>query len=574
MTRFRSPGGFHEDLDTQEREERSVTPLEQRREALERVRDLPGSQALSWILSRPDPRALVRGLPAPDFFWLVKKVGEEDALPILELASTEQWQYLLDLELWNRDRLDLEQLGQWMGRLERAGGLRFVRWLYREASSLAAYYFVKRTEVVLAQNPDEVMDVPQGFFTLDGLFYLKAADPRDQEALERLARLMAAADFTRYQAFLLSLPGFLPVEEEEEMYRLRNVRLAEHGFLPYEEAIAIFSPLSPETLEPKEAPSLGADAYDHELPSPPLVPLLHARGADLLAETLAWIQDPGVRERVLLELGGLCNQILAAEGVPPRDPEALAWSAQRAAATLNVALERLCGQDVGRALDIIRRHPVARLFRVGFGVGLKLQWEARRWIISSWFARQGLKAAFWGETWGGTLQGLIKRHPLHFAGGGEQEVFRAFCWLSEINEDLATLRRLMVLDGLLERLADRSPPKESLLGWPELTFHPLVFTFWARLHLGQGAGFDPLELEQAQRLLQELRETGFEQGKEGFVEEILEAATPSDAAAAQVLEEALELLWKEFVEEYGGVAPDDLSPRYSRLLLIHSEQAS
>ncbi|MFH1488046.1 MAG: DUF6178 family protein, partial [Pseudomonadota bacterium] len=56
---------------------------------------LSGSQILDRVLSSPSPEELVKSLPSEDFYWLVKRVGEYDCLPLLELASEEQWQYLL-----------------------------------------------------------------------------------------------------------------------------------------------------------------------------------------------------------------------------------------------------------------------------------------------------------------------------------------------------------------------------------------------------------------------------------------------------------------------------------------------
>ena len=56
-----------------------------------------GSVALSRILALDKPEDLVGNIAHVGFYWVVKKVGEEDALPILQMASLEQWGFLLDL---------------------------------------------------------------------------------------------------------------------------------------------------------------------------------------------------------------------------------------------------------------------------------------------------------------------------------------------------------------------------------------------------------------------------------------------------------------------------------------------
>ena len=80
---------------------------------------LSGSDILNRILDCPDPKKAVRGLPAEDFFWILKKFSEEDALTLLELASERQWEYVLDLELWHKDRLDVQLASRWLATLLR-----------------------------------------------------------------------------------------------------------------------------------------------------------------------------------------------------------------------------------------------------------------------------------------------------------------------------------------------------------------------------------------------------------------------------------------------------------------------
>ena len=77
---------------------------------------MTGRDALNRILEQNYPRRFVQRMVPIDFFWLIKKIGEDDALPILKLASPEQWQYLLDMELWRGDRIDPDQISLWLER--------------------------------------------------------------------------------------------------------------------------------------------------------------------------------------------------------------------------------------------------------------------------------------------------------------------------------------------------------------------------------------------------------------------------------------------------------------------------
>ncbi len=199
--------------------------------SLQRLRDLvslPGSQIVNRILDAEHPGDFIQKLPCEDFFWLVKKVGEEDSLALLQLASVDQWEYLLDLEIWEKDRLNISHTSHWMGLLQQANCRQLVRWLFSEGEYLAYYHFFRTLEVVVISDKDEVFNIPDGLFSLDGVFYMRVFDPQYRQTMENIIRVMADEDLTRYQALLLGLAGVLPAEVEEEMYRLRNVRLAEH----------------------------------------------------------------------------------------------------------------------------------------------------------------------------------------------------------------------------------------------------------------------------------------------------------------------------------------------------------
>ena len=87
----------------------------------------------------------------------------------------------------------------------------------------------------------EIHDVGPEFFTVDDFFYVRPLQENQREIIENLIRTMAREDTLKYQALLTGLAGVLPAELEEDMYRLKNVRLAEHGFLPREEAIAVYA---------------------------------------------------------------------------------------------------------------------------------------------------------------------------------------------------------------------------------------------------------------------------------------------------------------------------------------------
>lgn len=550
---------------------------------LDSLRTLSGQAILNRVLQLDDPGAMVQKLSCEDFYWMVKKVGEQDAAVLLELGSETQWQYVLDLEIWAGDRLDIARAELWIRRLGQADCARLVRWLFSRAEFLAHYYLYRSVDVVVIQDEEEIWSLPDGYFSTDGVFYIQASDPESRPHLENLLRTMAEEDYDRYQALLLSLAGVLPDELEEEMYRWRNVRLAEHGFLPAEEALAIYAPLELKALQRTAPPPLAAGgAASGETALVPMAPLEHAGHGNLLTNAVSEGTDSLLLDRLHLEFAGLCNQILSADGDVSPELEALLGVCRKAASYVNLALERLAGKEPGAVEQALRGHSLVALFRAGYGLALKIKWEAERWVDRSWFAAQGLRPDFWGEYWGGVLIGVLRKRPRLFVGDREGEAYREFEWLSDLADCLQVIRRIMVLDSLLDRLTGTVAHGLHILEFPEISFRPLFFNYWARRLVRARPSFASITPAQARRFFEKLRGSGSEGAphyampgfEERFVREFMALAGDSEPEAAAILEETLILIWQEFNAEYQDVSLGDLDGRYSKFITIREPRSS
>jgi hypothetical protein len=536
---------------------------------------LPENKILDRLMELENPREVVHSLSLGDFYWLVKKVGDEDCVPLLELASTDQWQYLVDLETWKRDRADIALSWGWMKRLQEADSGRLVKWLLTQGEIFTCYHLFNSVQLIVTSDDEEVYSLPEGFFTLDGNIHIKVIDKNHRASIESIIREIARRDFNRFQGLFLGLGGLLPAETEEEMYRMKNVRLAEHGFLPFEEAISVYAPLEPEDLGIRTEKGLGDVAVDDEICTMvPLSPLVHVEDKNILTEGILRITDSVFLDRIRLEFAGLCNQILAADEVLALELDVLIKSCRKAARYLNLALERLGGRDLSKAEKILRNHSLVELFRIGFGLALKLKWEAERWMKESWFYGQDLNVDFWGEHWGGVLGGLLTRCPELYVGDKEDEEYRDFEWLFELSECSEVLRRLMVLDGLLARVAEFYPFDKELIESSETTFRPFLFNLWSRHLLGLEPGSSGLSPQEAKRFFKIIRggrETPpflTDPFEDRFFTDFMSYAGHADPEAASILKDTLTLIWQDFSKEYEWIFSDDLESRFSKFITI------
>ncbi|OQY49212.1 MAG: hypothetical protein B6240_03890 [Desulfobacteraceae bacterium 4572_87] len=534
--------------------------------------ELSGDKALEKVLNHPDCPRLIQTLSSEDFFWLIQTVGMDGSLELLKLASPDQWQYLMDVDTWRKDRLELNHVGQWMQQLLRADPERFMQWLISDQQGLL-YYYLFRSIVVEVKNEDEEMfEAGPEFFTLDGFFYICPIRKDQRETIEVLLRTLAQEDKLKYQALLIGLAGVLPAELEEDLYRMRNVRLAEHGFLPREEAIAVYAPLDPQSLKMDQPVPAGGPVSCPENPeSVPRWPLQTLQGRDLLTQTLSNLSDEMLLNRIRQEFAGLCNQIASAEGFMDWNMESLKAIQVQAAGYLNMILKKQCHEDIETAETLLRMNSLISLFRAGFGLALDLKWKAERWLKESWFHGKGLEASFWGQEWGRTLTGVLNKRPLYYCGDGSANGFRHFQTLSDLASASETLDVLERLDILMAELTTQHPLNLSDFEFFDVTFYQLLFTLWARQILDLNPSMEAITLKQAKAFLKLLRagDTQPPFRMFGFEERFLKAfEMPGSVGKSKNLEDALARTWQDFSGEMENIPTDALDAKYSQYILI------
>jgi len=266
---------------------------------------VPGKQALELILESPRPVTLVQSLADEDLFWLVQDIGPEDALPILSLASNDQWQYLLDVELWAKDRLETDTVNRWLGLLLKADHERFLNWVLQENNELIELHLFKHIEVRIREEDESPSDFDEGYFSIDNLFYIRIKHKKYEQTIIEFLKRLAQHDLHKFHQVLLELAGVLPAEVEEHLYRIRNLRLAEKGFLPFEEAVGIYQYLKPESLLEKE-PQPCKVTGEEQRPQPvPVSTSLLIQDRGLFYVSLKQIEETNILERLQIELTAL-----------------------------------------------------------------------------------------------------------------------------------------------------------------------------------------------------------------------------------------------------------------------------
>ena len=554
----------------------SIPALSEERSILTNIHELSSGDALKRVLDHPDPLHLVQSLPEGDLFWLVKKIGGDDCIPILRLASEKQWQYLLDLELWDFDRLDLKQSYNWLRKLEKADPHRLVHWLLAEEQAFLYLFLFKNIRIEVADE-DDFLEPEDGVVTLDGIFHIKVIEEGRREVIVRILNILASENTSAYQTLVSGLVGVVPSEMEEKMYRMKNVRLAEHGFLGPDEAFEIYGRLGASSLKMEGNGGQVHPLIDQDHGSLiPISPLAHGFGGDFFSNALSDIDDSQLMGSLWLEFAGLCNQVISADRTRVEDMDDLVNISEKAAGYLNMAIEGVCGTNREKARELVKNNSLQSLFRVGFSMTLELKWMVGRWGKGSWFRENGLENRFWGEEFGGILEGILEDKPrFHDSGHGGE--FRFFERMDDIVYVRKKINALKGLDTLLSNLAEpySIDPRDDKV-FPEM-FQSVFLTIWARRMLNLNPLFAPLSAKQTGELLKKLRADksgppySMASYKAPFIRDFMAVAPDLDGDEKEALEESLTLLWDEFSEEYERFPDESPDPRFSRFILMETD---
>jgi hypothetical protein len=563
--------------------ERSETLALERRKILA----MTPEKALDAIADHPYPVTLVQSMAEEDLYFLVHHIGPDDALPVLALASNPQWEFLTDMEGWQGDRMDPYSMTQWLHRLLKADPDRFTHWITGEKKEDFAFYLFRNIMVHIREYDQDPGEIGDDFFSEDGVHYVRLnpypeekkplQEERDQFLTDMLRRI-SVFDFTTHRNLLLESTTLIPAEGEEELNRLRNVRLAEKGLIPLEEAVGVYQPLKVSDLaarrrKPGQFTGRIVDTYPL-----PIEPHRQTDETDLFAQTLGRIHDRAVLQQLQAEFAGLCNQVIAADQRKIRERETLEDVVRKVTGYISIGLERIEAEDDASkpyaSADRLQSHFLADIFRVGYGCALNLKWRAEKWRRTAWFTGNGLPLGFWGESWMGVLGGLLIKKPLFYNDQGPGPLYREFRTMADIIHTETALSSIIAFDDLLG-LMDIEPDPAG--GHSFLTYQNLILTLWANHHLNlpaTGKGPAPIPVGQFRRFFQELWTAGPEGQRisdtmrELFLGWLAQRSGLATFEITDRMVSALEQLFESVEQELGAVQSRDLDPRFIQMFLL------
>ncbi len=430
------------DLDGEERKKQN---------ALLSILQLRGKERMEAILSSDNPKAIFQSLPEAEAYLTIKEIGEESALPLLSLMSSEQCQYLLDLELWKGYDLQLERLERWLPVLLSCEDEALEQWL--QSVDLDTLLLILKKTICVhvsggdqSARPQDEENLP--LFSLDGCYYIEVLYPSLQTTMEQLLRRLAALDLDLYWRILHQVEAEIQAELEEKALYFREARLEEKGFPTMEQALSLYQYLSPKKLRKMlEEKKIYLPHVSGETPVPHFPMSLRDQNM-FFSLCLKEVEGNSVLDRLKMELGYMANQVMVADRVKEIDVSTLHRSLNKVAGYLNIGLDLLSEGNRAVAKEWIEQVPLKFIFQVGYGATLELRWRAEKIWYQPWCVERGLPLSFLGSPWEDKIAGLFKKRPLFYDLSAELG-YREFRSLDEVRSFHRELDKIEVLARVL-----------------------------------------------------------------------------------------------------------------------------
>jgi Family of unknown function (DUF6178) len=377
------------------------------------VTQYPAEQKQNLLILSEKAQEVVQVLPPEEIYQMVKAIGEGEALPILSLVTSEQMQFIFDLEWWIGDRFQPKRALDWLVLLDKCYEPQTLAWLMTEEFDQKVMLM---QALIKVYKQDEMTDSYKGteeleHFTLDGVYdiFFKIQETGPIRKLLSLLYVNFPAVFNSLMEAIIWYPL---TETVERAYHWRMSRISDRGFPEIEEALAVYSPLDAESIK-LPVPAVEDFASDGNSRIPPQYILASADTTNFLGQCVALLEDRNRLDAIHWELVCLANKVLVADREDPANTENREKVFRKVLGYVNIGLELAAENDAEKGKKILERSWMRFLFQAGYHRLMSLKWQAESFLKEQGTYLDPLFTPFEKEQ----LTALIHRFPqiLHFS---------------------------------------------------------------------------------------------------------------------------------------------------------------
>jgi hypothetical protein len=535
-----------------------------------------GKDRLHYLFLSEHPEQLVQQLSELEVFLTVKEVGENDSLDLVSLTTAEQFQYILDLDLWKRDQLEPEKVLHWMEILIESGDKKVTQFIHSTDPELIVLLLKKFLRVMTSEGePVEVRErLP--LFTLDQHYFIAFKGKAVREVFQPFLEIFYQVDEKGYRRLMDSLIVELESELEEIGYRLRNGRLADYGFPDFQEALEIYSFVNPDSLTGEKRNPQIRDLGETEKGSPTFY-LAFRNESPLLSSVLSRM-DPLEQDRLSQEITSLCNKAIVAEGLDLSNIAGMERVIRKVYHYLNLGLQYLSREEEEKAFEFVRSLPMQRLFQCGAGTTILLRRKAEFILKGLWFSGRQENLVLLDPPHFEKFEGILRKRPAFYRDG----VYEDFKNLQDLKEAENFLEFVETVVNFFRKELNVSPRELVEMdfrdhhpeAWREMTLSTIFLTSLANQILKGSFRFEAIESDRLTDFLFQVFERGAQE--EGVIKmEIKNGlrdwfySNEQEEGKRQHLIAFEDFCLDLFEEQYGKIPPEErLDPRFVKGLLI------
>lgn len=423
------------------------------------VLQVPWKERMNVIMQSESARELVQALPAEEVFWMVKQRGIEDSLPVIARTTHEQFQYLVDLDCWQRDQFLPENCLSWYRVLGRCNIAKVLEWFEQADESLLVAGLKQFVSIHKIEEESDYSEEYEAMppCTLDGINYFKFTSEEAQVVLLPLFKVLLNNEAALFQTLIEGIIWDSRIEAEEDALHWRQSRSAENGFPLFDEAIGIYQPLG--SHERQELMAADRDDIPHSMPPGGPLQVRYALAEDRLPVFLRRVLpglDAEQLERFEQVLITTANKVMVADCREVRDLDDVRHALRKTAGLVSIGLEHLSSGDpvVARTLAA-QQHPET-LFRCGYSLVNEIAARVRHHAGAIWIGDMPRFMSFYGTPLADTALGLVRSRPLLYEGlvAQHSSLYRDFESLSDVEAAAGAVEHLIAADRLLFECAE------------------------------------------------------------------------------------------------------------------------
>ena len=338
-----------------------------------------------------DPKApqIIPQLEPAKLYRALMRHGPEDAVDLIPYLSEEQFQRILDYDVWHQDQIAPKKVFQWLKLArETSPEEQFRRFRdLDEEYQLAVMGPMLR--VVDKETYDKLSSAEQDALTPfpgQEIWYQILVEEKELYEDVRLFLEAAMSENIAYTMMLMATASFIPPNEQEHLIgQFRKARLEEDGFVSYEESLDNFRAL-PEFVamrrrwreeEPHQQEPLSAWG---EVIQASALQKQDQRDGLLLDKAISLAMEdrgPEFAAHMVQSFAYFANSLATSCGITPDDVKSIERLLLQARSYTNLALDYLSQGDERRAAEILVAEYPKKLLRFG----LTLLQEVQKQLI-------------------------------------------------------------------------------------------------------------------------------------------------------------------------------------------------